>query len=61
MNEWKLLQGSVPKDISRDSDQWSTSYETESRVKSERIDSIVYKILQKGKENQILIFLKRRE
>jgi len=30
-------------------------------LKSERIDSIVYKILQKGKENQILIFLKRRE
>ncbi|XP_054152458.1 arylsulfatase J-like [Oppia nitens] len=48
INQWKLIQGSVPKDMSPESDLWSQSFDEDNdfKVDLQRNQSVVYKVLQ---------------
>ena len=64
VNDWKLIQGTIPRNVVPNPDQWSPSFKmngTDSlsleRTNSERIESNVYKVLTKIKRKVDFDFL----
>ena len=57
VNDWKLIQGSIPRNVSPEPNQWSKSFETEKSdfnfkiSENSRKDSFVYRILSKKGRN----------